>query len=268
MFISKKPNILFISPHFDDAVLSCGALIHKLVQNNNNVTILTVFGGKSNQTQYSKIAQKIHLSWKIQNPDQIIAIRQKEDIEALKTLGANAIHIDIPDCIYRTNNDGSFLYDYDNFDLILSYKVDAKDIKIYQIQSILKNNVNLNNYSVIYAPLGAGGHIDHILSRYLGESLFKLGKKVIFYADFYAIHKMELTKSLLLSNIHFSEFHKKLKEENIQAHILAVKKYTSQIEQLEQYYQIKFDRYCYNLAKNQQPKNDYSIKLWKPFFGQ
>ncbi len=36
---------LFLSPHPDDAVLSCGGLIHQLTQKGEPVTILTVMAG-------------------------------------------------------------------------------------------------------------------------------------------------------------------------------------------------------------------------------
>lgn len=266
MFTSPNQKKLFISPHLDDAVLSCGALIDALVENHNNVTVATLFGGKKDNILYSKLAKNLHESWNIKQASRIAEIRQKEDLQALDLLGAKAIHFDMLDCIYRTDSKGYLLYDYDNFDCILSYKISPRDITVFKLTSIFKKCLTLSDYSTIYAPLGAGGHIDHIQSRYLGEFLFNMGKNVIFYSDFYAIDKKELTKSFLLSNLNFTKFHIKLKEKNINAHISAVQKYTSQVHQLEKYYRIKFNTYCYKLATHQNPKNGYFIQLWKPFY--
>src|SRR5258706_8490960 len=44
---SAAPSHLFFSPHLDDAVLSCGGMIHSLISQNKSVHLTTVFAGGS-----------------------------------------------------------------------------------------------------------------------------------------------------------------------------------------------------------------------------
>lgn len=257
-------NILFISPHFDDAVLSCGSLIDKFIKNTNEVMVVTICGGQPKKHKLSKIAQKLHNSWNFSNGTDIIKYRKQEDTNALNFLGAKSIHLPICDAIYRTDQNGELLYNYDNFESILNYELNKNDISPQKIVFLLEQKININNFSTIYVPLGAGGHVDHILSRYVGQYLLlKKRKRVIFFSDFYAIKQAPLKVALQLDNTNFFEIYEKIHKNNIKAHIIAAKKYQSQLIELKRFYKTNIETCIFELHINSQNSN-YFLKLWNP----
>src|SRR5712671_1587678 len=56
---SAENDHLFFSPHLDDAVPSCGGMIHSLVSQNKTVQVITVFAGDSDGTQVSAFARHL-----------------------------------------------------------------------------------------------------------------------------------------------------------------------------------------------------------------
>src|SRR4030042_1789814 len=54
---------VFLSPHLDDAVLSCGGLIARQVATNDVVTVLTVSAGEPGRLPLSALAQSRHARW-------------------------------------------------------------------------------------------------------------------------------------------------------------------------------------------------------------
>src|SRR6185369_4067513 len=92
---------LFLSPHLDDAVLSCGATIHSLTRSGASVLILTVTAGQPPESlPESPLVRELHERWR--TGENAPAARVEEDRKAVESLGAQVYHMDVPDCIYRT----------------------------------------------------------------------------------------------------------------------------------------------------------------------
>jgi LmbE family N-acetylglucosaminyl deacetylase len=101
---------LFLSPHYDDAVLSCGGLIHKLAGEGKNVVVRTIMGGApSAGMPETPITRTLHARWGAgENP---VEARIKEDEAAISSLGAKAEHMVYwTDCVYRLSRKGEALY--------------------------------------------------------------------------------------------------------------------------------------------------------------
>jgi len=90
---------VYLSPHLDDAVLSCGGLIAAQVRLGHPVLILTVCAGDPPAGELTPLARVLHERW--QTGLQTAAVRRAEDLAACARLGAAARHLDLPDCIYR-----------------------------------------------------------------------------------------------------------------------------------------------------------------------
>jgi hypothetical protein len=57
---------IFLSPHPDDAVLSCGGWIDQLAQNGERPLVLTVFGGdRPAAVPLSAFARSLHERWQL-----------------------------------------------------------------------------------------------------------------------------------------------------------------------------------------------------------
>src|SRR5947209_2847973 len=99
---------IYLSPHPDDAVFSCGGMIHRQVETGSRVVVVTFCTGDPPSGPLSDFAQSLHERWSPQSATpatdtDIVATRRREDLTALDALGAQAVHLDVPDCIYRLN---------------------------------------------------------------------------------------------------------------------------------------------------------------------
>ena len=82
---------VYLSPHLDDAVLSCGGLIHRQRQEGESVLVVTIFAGSADQAAASDFATSLCRSWGL-GPDPVMA-RRIEDQRALSFLSAEYRHL-------------------------------------------------------------------------------------------------------------------------------------------------------------------------------
>ena len=112
MSTAKAPadtvDALFLSPHLDDAVFSCGAEISRRARLGERIVVATLFAGPP-QDDLSRFAAEIHELWEI--PTDVVAGRRAEDRLALQVVGASPIHLGIPDALYRRGPDGAPLFE-------------------------------------------------------------------------------------------------------------------------------------------------------------
>jgi LmbE family N-acetylglucosaminyl deacetylase len=101
-------DVLAISPHLDDAVLSAGGRIADLAAAGMRVTVFTVFAGDPSGP-YSALARILHKTWGLAR--EPVRQRRAEDRRALDCLQARPIHGTELDAIYRKNGDGGWLVD-------------------------------------------------------------------------------------------------------------------------------------------------------------
>jgi len=90
---------LYLAPHLDDAVLSCGGLIAHQARAGDSVVVLTVFAGDPPVGPASPFAAYLAQVW--QTPENPAAVRRAEDRAAVGLLGASWLHWEYPDCIFR-----------------------------------------------------------------------------------------------------------------------------------------------------------------------
>lgn len=192
---------LFVSPHLDDAVLSCGVYIHKLVKSQNKVEIVTIFSGSKDSAHLSYLAKKFNKRCHLAG--NAMMLRRQEDKRACKKSKITPIYLNLLECLYRDNVDGTPKYSNhkDIFRSDLSKEVDTIQLVI----SSLKKGLNLSKYDEIYIPLGIGRHIDHLIARLAIEKMLLPHNmmKIKYYEDIpYVCHnrdkkwKSELTNNL------------------------------------------------------------------------
>ena len=100
---------VFVSPHLDDAALSCGGNIARLARAGTRVTVVTVFtADQSPGSALSPLAMRTHASWGV--GDQPFEARRAEDAAACKAMGADAEHLGLLDAIYRRSAAGEPFY--------------------------------------------------------------------------------------------------------------------------------------------------------------
>ena len=94
-----RERILVVSPHFDDAVLSCGQI---LGAHSGSAVVVTVFGGKP--PTYPSPPTDWDLWGGFAESDDIVALRRVEDFNALKVLGASQRYLDFLDWQYAQDD--------------------------------------------------------------------------------------------------------------------------------------------------------------------
>ncbi len=172
--LGENMRWIYISPHFDDAVLSCGGLIWEQTHGGLPVEIWTVMAGDPPVGAESVLAQQMHADWQTRNAQETVAIRRSEDQNAARRVGAGIRHLPFPDAIYRRSKTGTLYYPQGIFVPPHSRENDLFD----EITRLVADR--LTQYDTIVCPLAIGGHVDHIITRKAVEAL---GKPLWYYAD-------------------------------------------------------------------------------------
>jgi LmbE family N-acetylglucosaminyl deacetylase len=152
---------LFLSPHFDDAVLSCGGLIHQLVSGGKRVVIRTVMGGKPSPktSPDTPITRDLHARWSA-GADPV-GVRIEEDERAVASLGAVADRlVNWTDCVYRVSRSSGALYATEES---LWGEIHPEDVAGNLLPTLVLPPREVVH--AIYAPLAVGHHIDHQIVR-------------------------------------------------------------------------------------------------------
>ena len=153
--MKKKLNVLVLSPHADDAELGMGGTIAKLVQQKNNVTILTA------------ILPKENLSGKVDR--YMENKRYQEQLKSSKLLGAKLQTLNINPYDFKFNREYVKIFDEEikkiRPDVIFScwehdthqdhktlaniiFSVSRKnDISLYMYEAMLPGGINTNSFN-------------------------------------------------------------------------------------------------------------------------
>ena len=170
---------IYLSPHLDDAIYSCGGLIHQQAQLGAEVEIWTIFSGQFDPNRLTPFAKDIHNRWGT-GLDSIKA-RRSEDEKACEILGVTPRHFEFRDVIYRFKENGSAEIIEDN-DLFRAYDK-ADDPFMESIQFTLQQAMKKEENMQICAPLSLGGHIDHQIVRRAADKL-ELDTPLYYFVDF------------------------------------------------------------------------------------
>ena len=166
---------IYLSPHLDDAVFSCGGLIWEQTQNGHTVEIWTIFSDDPPPDELSPFATSLHQDWGLSHDP--IRVRRKEDVEACQILGATPKYLPYLDCIYRKSPRGDILYQSE--EEIFGGMNPAERTLVDLLSQDLRKQ--LPSKAVFAAPLGIGNHVDHEITR---KAVRELGFPVHYYADY------------------------------------------------------------------------------------
>lgn len=168
-------RFIYISPHLDDVVYSCGGHLWQQRMDGHQVEVWTLFAGDPPGT-LTPFAKELHARWK--TGADAVQQRRTEDRTACERLGAGFRHFPYPDCIYRripATGEPVIHVNEDLFRPVTEGELPLAD----EIATELLNSIS--EPSLLLVPLGVGGHVDHRLARLSAEiSRLPLG----YYADF------------------------------------------------------------------------------------
>lgn len=148
-------NICIISPHIDDALLSCGILMQRAIARGDAVLVLDLF-----------------------NAGTGAAVRRAEEERAMQKIGATPFFLDEFDAPDR---DPLFRTQYN---LFLGPTENVPAAYLDKIERRIRDFLAAHNIDAAYFPLAAGTHIDHRIAHIAGRRLDKDGTlNVRFYED-------------------------------------------------------------------------------------
>jgi LmbE family N-acetylglucosaminyl deacetylase len=179
---------VYLSPHLDDAVLSCGGLIHRQVVTGQRPLVVTIFAGSPPPAEeLSGFARFLHERDK--NPG-LVAARLAEDQAALAVLGADYLRLAYPDCIYRGRPHAGEAY-YPSEEALFGAVHAAEAGLPDELAAALAELIPADAGVTLYAPLTVGNHVDHQLTFAAARILAGQGWKVRFYEDYPYIEREE-----------------------------------------------------------------------------
>ena len=187
--MEQAPLTIFLSPHFDDIALSCGAIAARLSRMGSRCICIVVFAAPaSDGVDLSPFALGMHAQWERDagvNLQAINEIRRAEEQSAARLLGLDLVWLDFADAPYRTASDGHFLYTSDA-ELFGTVAHEERRLLVPQIADKVRAVVasaGARGPVRVFAPLGVGHHVDHQLTFWAAR---RLGPRfaTLFYEDY------------------------------------------------------------------------------------
>ena len=178
--ITRNYRNIYLQPHFDDAVLSCGGTIALQSRAGMKNLVITVFGGLPKDNVLSPFATQTLTHWGLSlDPCAAVERRREEDTAALEGVGADTLWLDFVDAVFRgtppfyPSEEGLF------------GSVHAGDLQVDQRLADIVGEIHRRApIAAIYAPLGIGHHVDHQLVSSAADRLVQQRANVKFYEDF------------------------------------------------------------------------------------
>jgi LmbE family N-acetylglucosaminyl deacetylase len=212
---------IYLSPHLDDAILSCGGMIHAQTLSGDTVDIWSIFTGDPPPDPLFPIAERIHKDWEAGS--NAYALRRAEDQRACPVVGAGWRHFEYQDCIYRTlpgTNEPLIQKDEELFQPIPP----SQEGLVFELQKHLAEL--LPGGAAIVSPLTIGSHVDHHIVRKAAE---QLGLPLLYYPDFPYVVTRKVDVSAWLGNGWKVGIHQPVNPLSLLAWGDAIQEYTSQV---------------------------------------
>jgi LmbE family N-acetylglucosaminyl deacetylase len=229
---------LYLSPHEDDAALSCGGQIAQLTRRGETVIIFTIMAGTvPPEFKPTELTRENHERWAL--GDDPITGRRNEDLCAAQALGAEVRFGPYPDALYRVHPTSAAPL-YKNNEALFGV-VHAQDpvlqAKRAAVVQAITSVFKLKDDDSIHIPLAIGRHVDHQLVRDMGRSIIRWrpNNPFFFYEDYpYARQGEAVVKAALAGvDVPTNRMTHPLDPDAIDAKIAAIKCYKSQLSGLD-----------------------------------
>jgi LmbE family N-acetylglucosaminyl deacetylase len=184
---------LFLSPHLDDAVLSCGSLIQAQA-GRREVTVATIFT-EAELPPHTRSARTFMRLASVEDAAALFAARRAEDRAVLGDLGVKDLHLGATDAIYRRRRQpgigarplGRLLpelvhrYPTYRFNIVRGRISRGDRSLMAKLGGRVAELIEQTQAELIFCPLGVGRHVDHLVTRALGTAF---PERVVYYSDF------------------------------------------------------------------------------------
>jgi LmbE family N-acetylglucosaminyl deacetylase len=191
--IDGVSRLVVLSPHLDDAVLSCGALMNH-ARKDMPVTVVTFFT-EGGAPPYTLSARCYLRQTRAYDANKLYLARRAEDQAVLEGAAIGYLHAGLTEALFRRRT-GPLLnrlpwagrlvpelsHIYPTYRLhIIRGHISPHDINTLRYILDTIDQLSLQSSTLFLAPLAVGGHVDHMLVRTAAELS---QKRVAYYSDF------------------------------------------------------------------------------------
>ncbi len=220
---SKAYDAIYLAPHLDDAVLSCGGQIVRRIGSGERVLVVTCFAGREPPGRLSPFARRLH--WVCGLHVDAIARRRSEDCRACHRLGAAVLHLEELEAIYRRDpRSGSPLYASQRALFDACHAADGE-----LLDRLAGRLAELSSGEQVVVPLAVGGHVDHQLVRAAAERAID---RLTYYEDYPYVERSGALHKALGDPARWRSCTVALEESHIEEKLAAIASYHSQIQLL------------------------------------
>jgi LmbE family N-acetylglucosaminyl deacetylase len=177
----SKTTCIVISPHFDDAALSCGGTLAHLARRRADILLVTVFTADlAEGTPIPPLAREFH---KFTTGDEKYPFKRRglEELEVVRHLEAKYRWLDFLDGIYRYPEMKAWA---EQFRSDFEPRTDAC---FEPVRDALLQIISEHPSATVFAPLGLGYHRDHLIVHQALEDIKNMTSTVdsyYYYEDF------------------------------------------------------------------------------------
>ena len=167
-------RVVVVSPHMDDAILSCGGLLNLLLQSMPCVTVTICTADPEGADE--------------KNPPHGIALpstRRSEEVRAMQALGCALVQMNLLDAIYRKVPGRDELL-YPSLNSLWNMPRQEDDSQREKICTGLQKYLPAADErpTLYLAPAGIGHHVDHIISTQAVLNCVSRCDHILLYEDF------------------------------------------------------------------------------------
>lgn len=172
-------RLLILSPHLDDAVLSVGGIMDRATKSGVAVIAGTIFTADADEAVASSPrVRELHALWGLgDNPSRL---RREEDVAAVRSLGGDYLHANLPDAIYRMDVGGRALYPTTQ----AVFSDPSPNETVWRpLRRVLEQWLARLAPRVVLCPLTVGRHVDHVVTADAFRSIWQGAPDLWLYED-------------------------------------------------------------------------------------
>ena len=172
-------RVVILSPHLDDAALSCGGLLDFLSTRQAGALVISIYCGNPPPVKNGDGTLRTLQRKGFVNP----RLRRLEDRAAMHASNTDFVHLSFPDNIYRRSpTTDQFIYRHAH-ERWSSPRVDDMG-HVEELYLVLRRlSLNLGRMLLV-SPMGIGQHVDHTIVARVALRLAEQGASLLFYEDF------------------------------------------------------------------------------------
>jgi len=200
---NKRWEIIILSPHMDDAILSLGQHILKWKRENKKIKIINIFTRFKENCEIPDYSKEYVKKSGFDSVEEFQKARRQEEKEIMKKLKITYENWNFVDAGFRNI--------YKNRQRLLGGEILKED---KNLENKIFKKIKSINSKLLILPMGIGGHVDHLIAKKVGKKV-KI-KKLFYLENPYLWENFNFIKNLKylfkINSISFGKRQKKILE--------------------------------------------------------